>query len=298
MIPPFPDRTHFSLAFPAVPQPVVEVWARLSHYLGDQKCLPKTLSVQQLAGHREEFHTTKRLNVTPEEFTKLIDERKLGGFWFDSGVSGRTLSFRLLHAKTLGFQSVLGCYVEKDAKAPNGWNALIEALMERFSSIGGWQWRQLYQSWQSAIEINSGYMNSFGSPPSGYSKTFRKTESLTPQPDRVFIDISLNPGRPKELLPTVEFYPTAEMWLGPHFWPYAKCTKAEALAAGFWLETRDTPHYTYFKCWPTPFTRPDGEQGRMQQRLWKLFFDEDCEWPPGSGGISDVPVGGPPELMP
>ena len=113
-----------------------------------------------------------------------------------------------------------------------------------------------------------------------------------------FIDVSLNPGRPKELLPTINFYPTAEMWLGPHFWPYAKCTKEEALAAGFWLETRDTPHYTYFKCWPTPFTRPDGEQGRMQQRLWKLFFHEDCEWPPGSGTICDEPMYGPPELMP
>jgi hypothetical protein len=94
------------------------------------------------------------------------------------------------------------------------------------------------------------------------------------------------------------FYPTAEMWLGPHFWQYAKCTKEEALAAGFWLETRETPHFTYFKCWPTHFTRPDGDQGRMQQRLWKLFFHEDCEWPPGSGTICDEPMYGPPELMP
>jgi hypothetical protein len=36
----------------------------------------------------------------------------------------------------------------------------------------------------------------------------------------------------------------------------------------------------------------------MQQRLWKIFFQEDCEWPPGSGIICDEPMYGPPELMP
>lgn len=100
------------------------------------------------------------------------------------------------------------------------------------------------------------------------------------------------------LIPTVYFYPTAEMWLGPHFWQYAKCTKEEALAADFFIEKRDTPNFLYLKSWPEPFTRPDGEQGRQQQRLWKLFFNEDCEWPPGNGGICDEPMYGPPELMP
>ena len=108
----------------------------------------------------------------------------------------------------------------------------------------------------------------------------------------------MNPGRSKALSSVVNFYPTAEMWLGPHFWQYAKCTKEEALAADFFIEKRDTPHYLYLKCWPEPFTRPDGEQGRMQQRLWKLFFHEDCEWPPGSGTICNEPMYGPPELMP
>ena len=129
-------------------------------------------------------------------------------------------------------------------------------------------------------------------------RTYTEKSVCALSSDREMVDISLNPGRMTELLVGVHFYPTAEMWLGPHFWQYAKCTKEEALAAGFWLETRDTPHYTYFKCWPEPLIRPDGEQGRMQQQLWKLFFHEDCEWPPGSGTISDEPVYGPPELMP
>jgi hypothetical protein len=29
-----------------------------------------------------------------------------------------------------------------------------------------------------------------------------------------------------------------------------------------------------------------------------LFFQEDCEWPPGSGTICEEPMYGPPELMP
>jgi hypothetical protein len=267
--------------------------------LEGQGCLPKTLEVQQIAGHRDEYHTANRLKLSPAEFDELIITRKLDGFRIESGVSGRVLSFYLLHAKTLGQQTVLGCYIEKKAKAPDDWKIAIESLIEISPAIGSWQWRRLYQAWQCESEIDSRYLYRFGDLPLGYSKSFQKvTESLMPQPDRVFIDISLNPGRRKELIPTVFFYPTAEMWLGPHFWQYAKCTKEEALAADFFIEKRDTPHYLYLKCWPEAFTRPDGEQGRMQQRLWKLFFHEDCEWPPGSGTICDEPMYGPPELMP
>ena len=116
--------------------------------------------------------------------------------------------------------------------------------------------------------------------------------------DRILLDTSLNPGRyivdDKNQFRAVP----ADLWLGPHFWDYAPCTKEEVLAADFFIEKRDTPHYLYLKSWPHPFTRPDGEQGRVQQKLWRLLFKEDCEWPPGSGGISEEPVGGPPELMP
>ena len=76
-----------------------------------------------------------------------------------------------------------------------------------------------------------------------------------------------------------------------------RAKKEDVIASDFFLEVLDTPHFLYLKSWSHPFTRPDGEQGRVQQKLWRLLFHEDCEWPPGSGGISDVPVGGPPELM-
>ncbi len=131
--------------------------------------------------------------------------------------------------------------------------------------------------------------------PPGF-KTRHEPDKYGIGPGQNLFEKTSNPGRSKTVDHRCIFYPTAEMWLGPHFWQYAKCTKEEALAADFFIEKQDTPHFLYLKCWPEPFTRPDGEQGRMQQRLWKLFFHEDCEWPPGSGTICDEPMYGPPEL--
>ena len=164
-------------------------------------------------------------------------------------------------------------------------------------AVGAWQWHVRYEAWQGASELHSFYENFYGAVPADARRSVLKSIDGI-GPDRVFIDIKTNPGRTKELIPNIDFHPTAEMWLGPHFWKYAKCTKEEALAADFFIEMRDTPHYLYLKCWPQPFTRPDGKQGRIQQLLWKLFFHEDCEWPPGSGTICDEPMYGPPELMP
>ena len=77
------------------------------------------------------------------------------------------------------------------------------------------------------------------------------------------------------------------MWLGPDFWEGAACTRAEVFKADFFLEVREELGFLYLKSWPHAFNRPDGEQGRVQQKLWRLLFKEDCEWPPGSGGIRD-----------
>lgn len=294
---PLSDRVHFSIAFPDIPAPVVDVWQSLEAFLLTQRTLPKNLEVSQIAGHAEEYHSTERLHLTADEFKVLIAKRALDAFWVEAGPSSKSVTFRLLHAKELGRQSVLGCRIEQNAKAPNDWRRLIEGLMTLVPAIGGWQWRNLYQFWQGDNSADRFYEMRWGSVPPGFRKQYQPSIDGI-GPGQTFIDVSLNPGRPKELLPTVDFRPTSEMWLGPHFWQYAKCTKEEALAADFFIEKRDTPHYLYLKCWPEPFSRPDGEQGRMQQRLWKLFFHEDCEWPPGSGTICDEPMYGPPKLMP
>jgi len=151
----------------------------------------------------------------------------------------------------------------------------------------------LYIGWQITTDKKS-YARKYGSIDGFRDKTL---EGIPPLDNVHLLDTSLNPGSRRGTQNQPQSI-SSEMWIGPHFWSYAPCTKEEVLAANFFIEKRDTPHYLYLKSWPHPFTRPDGEQGRVQQKLWRLLYKQDCEWPPGSGGISDVPVGGPPELMP
>jgi len=291
------DRLRFYVTFPCVPIPVVEVWRILSNYLNINGYLPKQFEVSQIVGHQKKYFKKKRLKLTSEEIEQLIDDRNLDGFGIESGSNSRSLDFKLYHAKNYGMQSTFYGVVGKEAKSPNDWKPMLEILLTRFHVAGAWQWQGLYRDWQGANCIDSGYEEFYGELPPGF-RTWQETSVDGSLPGKTLIDISQNPGRSKQLYPYSYYYPSAEMWLGPHFWQYAKCTKEEVLAAGFFIEKRETPHFLYLKCWPVAFTRPDGEQGRMQQRLWKLFFHEDCEWPPGSGTICDEPTYGPPELMP
>ena len=292
-----PTQLRFEIGFPEHPCPIVDVWHVLIEYLQKKKCLPKTFKLSQIVGHPERLYSTKRLICSAEEVACLIAQRQLSGFQVSSGNYPYDASFSLTHGKELGTQSVLMFRSDIKANVPFEWRFLIERLMILFPAHGGWQWNCLYGAWQGALELHTSFIETFGEVPANAQSTTKKSIDGI-GPDRIMLDISEYPGRSRELLPTIYFHPTAEMWLGPHFWQYAKCTKEEALAADFFIEKRDTPHFLYLKCWPEPFTRPDGEQGRMQQRLWKLFFHEDCEWPPSSGTICDEPMYGPPELMP
>jgi hypothetical protein len=298
---PIPNSLRFVIGFPEVPKPAISVWRLLIKFLKTHNALPKTVELSQMAGvcNPENFSSELTIKLPVDEVEKLIIERQLTAFHFYAGKGSKAVQYFLTDHRGSAPNSILACHFEKAAKTPCCWTLLIESIMSHHPSVAAWQFMSLYQFWQRDNTGDRFYELRWGDRPPGYRTWTEPTFSVTgPKPDRLFLDISLNPGRTKQLTPMIEFYPTAEMWLGPHFWQYAKCSKEEALAADFWLETRDTPHFTYFKCWPTPFTRPDGEQGRMQQRLWKLFFHEDCEWPPGSGTICDEPMYGPPELMP
>lgn len=291
-----PNRISFSISFFDSPQPVADVWATITKVLTCNNCLPKKLSLSQIAGHPKGRHSERDLSLSAEEITKVIAERALTGFWVQSSFSSRGLGFRLFSEGDKAGPTNLSVFIDSETKAPDSWNQLIEMLLGSWPGIGAWQWNTLYESWQACREAGS-IERYFGSLPPGIKTFIEPPIDILSQP-RELIDISLNPGRTRNLIIPISFHATAEMWLGPHFWQYAKCTKEEVLASDFFLEKRDTPHFLYIKSWPEPFTRPDGEQGRQQQRIWQLFFHEDCEWPPGSGGISDEPMFGPPELMP
>jgi hypothetical protein len=295
------DNTNiprFVIGFPTTPRDVSNIWRQLVDFLADREALPNEVELRWMTGPPEEWDSQLIVKLAVGEVEALILERKLDGFrvYSGSGVS----SFQYTFTNQVGRGCILTCFFEKGAKVPAPWNPLIEEVISQNLCVVARQCNTRYHSWQSSETVDRFWEKRFGEFPPGcktWSEPFQGP-SLRPQPDRVFIDISQNPGRPKALTSMVNFYPTAEMWLGPHFWQYAKCTKEEALAADFFIEKRDTPHYLYLKCWPEPFTRPDGEQGRMQQRLWELFFHEDCEWPPGAGTICGEPMYGPPELMP
>jgi len=292
-------RIFFEVAFPDIPEPMVDVWRNLTSFLKDHECLPKKFELMQIVGHPDHLQSEQRLKLTADEVESTIIERNLNGFWVDAGRFPETgTTYSLTSGKESGRQSVLRCYADIGAKVPDDWTELIETALVRWPGIGAWQFDLRYQSWQWSTNFED-YERWHGSRPPGLRTHIRKAIPGF-APDTEMIDISLNPGRPKELLVGINFYPTAEMWLGPHFWKFAKCTREEALAADFFLEKRDTPHFLYLKSWPEPFSRPDGEQGRQQRRLWNLFFGEDCEWPPGAGpgNICDEPRFGPPELMP
>jgi hypothetical protein len=118
--------------------------------------------------------------------------------------------------------------------------------------------------------------------------SFRIIRPLPPPLEDIdVLDTSGNPGRMDSIASGPAFV-CADLWLGPTFWQYAPCRKDEVLNQPC-LEVRDTPHFLYIKVYPEPFTRPDGEQGEIQRRLWQLLFHSDCRWPPtqGDSGSSD-----------
>ncbi|MBK1814053.1 hypothetical protein JIN84_00330 [Luteolibacter yonseiensis] len=285
-----PLRNYFAISFPSAPIDVPRCWQLLSDYLESHNALPSKFSLSQLTGHAEGQRSEQDLVVTASEAANIITARKLTGFSVDTGYTDISVSYTLQH-------NSLNCRIGNNAKAPMEWKPFIKTVVSEYETIGAWEVFWPYRTWQDLRHPSSFDNGAWGPFPPGY-RVRHEPDVAGIGPGQTLFDKSLNPGHTKVVEHRTIFYPTAEMWLGPHFWQYAKCTKEEALTADFFIEKMDTPNYLYLKCWPTAFTRPDGEQGRMQQRLWKLFFHEDCEWPPGSGTICDEPMYGPPELMP
>lgn len=290
------SQTRFSLFFDAAGDqcrlPLADIWERIVEHLRQSKCCPDMFSLSM--NPEDGMGELKFDDLSPEAVHQLLSAQKYGGFQVSTyKYRSKYLSIWLGVHRFTADPPQLDIFASLGVKFPSSWNSLIEMLAAVFPLRTASQYEFLYDSWQGTRRLDN-WKESWGPVP-----PYKQRSEHLPGDDIpwVWLDNSLNPGR------TVRhecnhLSVAAEMWLGPGFWSYAPCTKEEVLAADFFIEKCDTPHYLYLKSWPHSFTRPDGEQGRVQQKLWRLLYKQDCEWPPGSGGISDVPVGGPPELMP
>src|SRR5690606_31213994 len=122
----------------------------------------------------------------------------LDGFWVDTGHSERSVSFRLFNIQNVGNPASLTVRIEAKTKIPNNWTPLIEGIMKQWPCIGAWQWGHLYRVWQWC-SIPNEYERLFGTMPPGFRKYSINPIPPSTQP-RNFVDISSNPGRPKELM--------------------------------------------------------------------------------------------------
>jgi hypothetical protein len=290
------SQTRFSLFFDAAGDqcrlPLAGIWEKIVEHLRRFDCCPNMFSLSM--NPEDGITDLKFEDLTSEGVRQHLASHKYGGFRVNTHkYQCKTFNISLGVHRHTPDPPELDIVADVRLRFPASWNALIETLAEVFPLRSACQYDFLYESWQGTGRLDQ-WKECWGPVPP-YKQRVQKLAGIdTPL---VWLDNFLNPGR-SVTRDWKRQSVSAEMWLGPGFWLYAPCTKEELLAADFFLEKRDTPHYLYLKSWPHPFTRPDGEQGRVQQKLWRLLYKQDCEWPPGSGGISDVPVGGPPELMP
>lgn len=293
-------RIQFAVYFPAFTGRPSELWERFADFLAGGVGLPEHWQVMCRDSDKWRRPSLKNVGATidlesdPRFLVTTVRPSKGPEVQLSLMPPAMEVK-RSAREQSEGWVLWCSSYVSGE-RVVSTWTPLIESIASHWPVRLGVEWDQRYASWQRCIWEDN-YIRDCGPLPTGFKKQFVPSIDGIGR-DRVRLDTSTNPGRSCESLLAEWRGVTASMWLGPHFWQYAACTKKEVLAADIFLEKRETPDFLYLKSWPEPFTRPEGEQGRVQRKLWQLLFNEDCEWPPGTGGISDVPVYGPPDLIP
>lgn len=213
------------------------------------------------------------LIVSPEEALEVLREKRPTVFSLVHNVGDRTQTIRF--SPTTQAPGVCSFFVggSEPKWIPADWAPLVERLAERFPLAIAGPSDAGYGAWQNTSDAKY-YARTYGS-----IEGFRIVRPLPPPLDKIeILDISTNPGRSVTCNGGPAFV-KADLWLGPAFWKYAPCRKEEVLSQP-WLKVRDTEHFLHLKAYPEPFTRPDGEQGEIQRKLWQLLFHMDCQWPP------------------
>ncbi len=214
-------------------------------------------------------------SVTPDEALEVVSKLRTNTFRFRYDVGGSSQGIGLIPQPGMKQYYCFNIGTQIPEMMPPSWSPLIELLTRTVRLALAGTHNPAYIGWQRCADAEY-YSKRYGS-----IEGFRRMPLLPPPLDDVQrLDVSNNPGRFDSVNGGPAFV-CSDLWLGPTFWDYAPCLKEEILAQP-WLELRETPDFLYIKSYPEPFTRPDGEQGEIQRRLWQILFHSDCRWPPNS----------------
>jgi hypothetical protein len=216
------------------------------------------------------------MTVHPERVSEVLSSERATGFTlrYDFSSQPRQL-IRFGRANRSKVHAALNLETAATDPQPPSWVPLIEGLakMVRLAIAGTGD--HDYVGWQRCADPLY-YLEHYG-PIDG----FRILHPGPPPTDEIEkLDISQNPGR-LEFIRGGPAFVCADLWLGPAFWEYAPCSREDVIRLP-WLDVRDTDYFLYIKAYHAPFTRPEGEQGEIQRRLWRLLFHSDCLWPPNA----------------
>jgi hypothetical protein len=267
---------QLSFYFDATGIEAAQVWAVAIDFFREATILHQEYSLSYPVVSKNDCET---LIVSPDEALEVLREKRPIVFSLGHNVGNRTQTIRF--SPTNQAPGLYSFYVggSEPKWRPPDWTPLIERLAQSFPLAIASPYDADYGAWQNT------------SDPKWYARTYGPTEGfrilrpLPPPLDKIErLDISTNPGRFATCNGGPAFV-NADLWLGPAFWKYAPCRKEEVLSQP-WLKVRDTEHFLHLKAYPEPFTRPDGEQGEIQRKLWQLLFHSDCQWPPNHTPIT------------
>lgn len=212
-------------------------------------------------------------SVTPDEALEIISKLRPNAFRFRHESSDLSQGIGLIQQPGMKRFQCFNIGSQIPEMTPPSWNPLIEALARNVRLALAGAHNPEYIGWQRCADAEY-YSKMYGS-----IEGFRITRPLPAPLDKIErLDVSNNPGRFDSVAGGPAFV-CADLWLGPVFWDYAPCRKEEVLAQS-WLQCRDTEEFLHIRAFPEPFTRPDGEQGEIQRKLWQLLFHSECRWPP------------------
>jgi len=191
-------------------------------------------------------------------------------------VESGPLKFYFSPSKTLGYDFL--DIVDKVNSSMN-WNHWVERFAQRPGFFQAFSYDENYRYWQGAYDLDTYERH-------GRSHAhLRKRKRRMPEPlDNLIIAIEDNPGRyvirteHEKQIGFVETV-TAEMWLGPEFWPRTGADRDAVLNCEF-LQVEEMEHdIIHIQTGYRTFTEDTGEQAELQNKMRRLLYPNTVDMP-------------------